>query len=84
MNNKAMAQGYYYQDNNYNNNYQSSYEDMKKYSTYPTKDKKFVCQTGQFEGFFVESVEFCDVNIKRGPAGPAGPPGQQGVEGPAG
>ena len=36
--------------------YNNSYEDMKKYSTYPTKDKKYVCQTGQFQGFFVESV----------------------------
>ena len=66
---------YYYQDQqkqqpSYNNNY--GYEDNKKisysnsydndnsqYSNYPTKDKKYVCQTGQFEGFFVESVEFC-------------------------
>ena len=32
---------------------------IDKYSNYPTKDKKYVCQTGQFEGFFVESVEFC-------------------------
>ena len=64
---------YYYQDQqeqSYSNNY--GYEDNKKisydnsydndnskYSNYPTKDKKYVCQTGQFEGFFVESVEFC-------------------------
>ena len=26
--------------------YSDSYEDMKTYSTYPTKDKKYVCQTG--------------------------------------
>ena len=39
--------------------------------TYPTKDKKYVCQTGQFEGFFVESVEFCKLKIPAGPQGPA-------------
>ena len=65
---------YYYQDqqpqSSYSNNYgyddnkkisySNSYDnDDSKYSNYPTKDKKYVCQTGQFEGFFVESVEFC-------------------------
>jgi hypothetical protein len=63
---------YYYQqqEQSYNNNhgyednrkisYDNSYDnDNSKYSNYPTKDKKYVCQTGQFEGFFVESVEFC-------------------------
>ena len=42
----------YLMSNSYDN-------DNSKYSNYPTKDKKYVCQTGQFEGFFVESVEFC-------------------------
>ena len=51
---------------------------MKKYSTYPTKDKKYVCQTGQFQGFYVESVEFCKLKI------PQGPPGPQGLQGPIG
>ena len=61
---------YYQQQPSYNNNYgyddtkqisyNNSYDnDNSKYSNYPTKDKKYVCQTGQFEGFFVESVEFC-------------------------
>jgi hypothetical protein len=84
----------------YNNNYgyddtkqvsyNNSYEDMKKYSTYPTKDKKYVCQTGQFQGFYVESVEFCKQKIAQGPPGPAGPqgipgiPGAIGPQGPAG
>ena len=44
----ATAQGY-------NENY---YED-RKYSKYPTDDKKYECRTGPFEGFFVSSVEFC-------------------------
>ena len=46
-NNTAMAQGYdnYYGDSNY--------------SQYPIDDKKYECRTGQFEGFFVSSVEFC-------------------------
>ena len=35
----------------------SSYND---YSEYKTKDKKYECRTGPFEGFFVSSVEFCD------------------------
>jgi len=70
-------------DNKYNYDekkisYNESYEDMKKYSTYPTKDKKYVCQTGQFQGFFVESVEFCKLKI---PQGPQGIPGSQGPSG---
>ena len=53
----VMAQGYdnYYEDNSY--------------SKYPTKDKKYVCQTGQFKGFFVESVEFCKLKITQGSPG---------------
>jgi hypothetical protein len=45
----AMAQVYY--DDNY-------YGD-DSYSKYPIDDKKYECQTGPFEGFFVSSVEFC-------------------------
>lgn len=63
-------------DNNKKISYSDSYEDMKTYSTYPTKDKKYVCQKGQFKGFFVESVEFCKLEIPAGPQGPAGPAGQ--------
>ena len=34
------------------------------YSTHQTDDKKYECQTGPFEGFFVSSVEFCkNVNL---------------------
>lgn len=71
-------------DNNKKISYNNSYEDMKKYSTYPTKDKKIACQTGQFEGFFVESVEFCKLKIAQGPAGPQGIPGIPGAIGPQG
>ena len=67
---------YGYDDNNKKISYSDSYEDMKTYSTYPTKDKKYVCQTGQFKGFFVESVEFCKLEIPAGPQGPQGPAGQ--------
>ena len=42
----AMAQGY------------DRYGDSS-YSPYPTEDKKYECQIGPFEGFFVSSVEFC-------------------------
>jgi hypothetical protein len=63
---------------------QSSYSD---YSDYKTKDKKYECRTGPFEGFFVSSVEFCDAkhddNDKKrdhkdnrdNRTGPQGPPG---------
>ena len=71
-------------DNHKQISYSDSYEDMKKYSTYPTKDKKYVCQTGQFKGFFVESVEFCKIKIAQGPAGPQGIPGIPGAIGPQG
>ena len=63
-------------DNNKKISYNNSYDnDNSKYSKYPTKDKKYVCQTGQFEGFFVESVEFCKLKIAQGGAGPQGPAG---------
>jgi hypothetical protein len=70
---------------------QSSYGD---YSDYKTKDKKYECRTGPFEGFFVGSVEFCDAkHVKKfddrkdrddkkvGPQGPPGPPGANGTDG---
>ena len=83
----VMAQGYnnnYGYDDTKQISYNNSYEDMKKYSTYPTKDKKYVCQTGQFQGFFVESVEFCKLKIAQGPQGIPGPTGPQGIPGPQG
>ena len=58
--NSASAQNYGYQDENSYNSYSdssSSYGDA--YSKYPTDDKTYECQTGQFEGFFTSSVEFC-------------------------
>ena len=60
--------------NDSNNNFYN--DDI--YSKYPTEEKKIACQTGQFEGFFVESVEFCKLKIPRGLTGPAGPAGPQG------
>ena len=69
---------------------QSSHSD---YSDYKTKDKKYECRTGPFEGFFVSSVEFCDAKHKfkdrdrdnktgpQGPPGPRGPPGANGTNG---
>jgi hypothetical protein len=77
--------------------YQSSYGDT--YSEYKTKDKKYECRTGPFEGFFVSSVEFCDAkkfddrkhndrkdvrDNRTGPQGPAGPQGPIGPQGPPG
>ena len=85
LSNTAMAQEY------------DKYEDS--YSTYPTDDKKYECQTGPFEGFFVGSVEFCkhvkfddkdrkDIRDNRtgtqGPPGPQGPPGATGATGATG
>ena len=61
------------------------------YSQYSTNDKKYECRTGPFEGFFVSSVEFCDVknSMKKrhkdnrdNKTGPPGPPGPQGPPGP--
>src|SRR5687767_2919177 len=83
----ATAQGY-------NDNY---YEE-RKYSKYPTDDKKYECRTGPFEGFFVSSVEFCkhvkfddkdrkdirDRDNRTGTQGPPGPQGPQGIQGPIG
>ena len=71
-------------DNDYKDkriSYNTSYEDTKKYSTYPTKDKKYVCQRGQFEGFHVESVEFCKLKIAHGPQGFLGATGATGAAG---
>ncbi|HEX6670970.1 MAG TPA: collagen-like protein, partial [Nitrososphaeraceae archaeon] len=75
----VMAQGY----DNYGDN---------SHSQYPTEDKRYECQTGPFEGFFVSSVEFCkhikfDDNKRdskvgpQGPQGPIGPAGPQGIQG---
>jgi hypothetical protein len=80
----SYENNYGYDENNKQISYNDSYEDMKKYSTYPTKDKKYVCQTGQFQGFYVESVEFCKLKIAQGPAGPQGIPGIPGAIGPQG
>jgi hypothetical protein len=75
---------------------QSSYN---SYSEYKTKDKKYECRTGPFEGFFVSSVEFCDAkhddkdkkrddrdnrDNRTGPQGPQGPQGPVGPAGPQG
>jgi hypothetical protein len=76
---------------------QTSYD---SYSEYKTKDKKYECRTGPFEGFFVSSVEFCDAKHddkkrdhkdnrdnrtgQQGPQGPIGPQGPQGPIGPQG
>ena len=80
-----------YRESNYDNEksysyepYQQSYDDSYNedmYSKYPTKDKKFVCPDGPFEGFFVVKPIFCYVDL---PAGPQGPPGQNGQQGPPG
>ena len=76
----AMAQGYeIYRDNGY-------------YSQYPTGDKKYECQTGPFDGFFVSSVEFCkhvkfdkdDRKDRDNQTGTQGPPGPAGLTGPQG
>jgi collagen triple helix repeat protein len=84
-----------YDQPRYDYSSQSSYGD---YSEYKTKDKKYECRTGPFEGFFTSSVEFCfdkkfddkkrdhkdNRDNKTGPPGPAGPQGPQGIPGPQG
>ena len=51
----------------------SSYYDSK-FSKNPTDDYKYECQKGPFEGFFVSSVEFCDIQMKEKPESPPVPP----------
>ena len=51
----------------------SSYYDSK-FSKNPTDDYKYECQKGPFEGFFVSSVEFCDIQMKEKPESPQEPP----------
>src|SRR5215203_2864298 len=84
----------YDQKPSYDYKSQSSSSD---YSDYKTKDKKYECRTGPFEGFFVSSVEFCDAKHDKkdkdrdrdrdnrtgtqGPQGPQGPEGPQGANG---
>ncbi|HEX5979339.1 MAG TPA: hypothetical protein VFY68_18795, partial [Nitrososphaeraceae archaeon] len=86
-----------YDQQGYDDSYDKrSYSD---YSDYKTKDKKYECRTGPFEGFFTSSVEFCfdkkfdndkkrdhkdNRNNKTGPPGPPGPQGPQGPVGPQG
>ena len=88
--------GYSYDSNSYDSNsYDSNSYDISSYdqqgsysdySDYKTKDKKYECRTGPFEGFFTSSVEFCfdkkfDNDKKRdhkdnrdNRTGPPGPP----------
>jgi hypothetical protein len=37
------------------------------------KAEAVICQSGQFEGFFVKSAQFCNLVIPEGPPGPPGP-----------
>ena len=81
-----------YDQPRYDYSSQGSYGD---YSEYKTKDKKYECRTGPFEGFFTSSVEFCfdkkfddkkrdhkdNRDNKTGPQGPAGPQGPPGING---
>lgn len=76
----SYSNNYGYNDNKKISHDNSYDKDNTKYSKYPTKDKKYVCQTGQFAGLFVESVEFCfkkthDRDEKRGD-------GEEGAPGP--
>ena len=78
----------YYSDNNNekaNNNNNNNYhindiiKDTNNHNTEIfAEDKKQFCETGQFEGFYVNSGEFCNLEIPSGPAGPMGPAGPQG------
>ena len=82
LSNPAMAQ-----------EYNENYSEDKKFSKYPTDEKKYECRTGPFEGFFVSSVEFCKFKFDdrkdhrdnrtgiQGPPGVQGPPGIQGLQG---
>jgi hypothetical protein len=62
--NSASAQNYGYQNDYYGSGGSSYGDDNSYYSKYPTHDKRYECRTGPFEGFFVGSVEFCNVKHK--------------------
>ena len=62
--NLASAQNYGYQNDYYGSGGSSYGDDNSYYSKYPTHDKRYECRTGPFEGFFVSSVEFCNVKHK--------------------
>ena len=85
---QQSSYSYEYNDKKANYNYNNNNDnDKDKYSKYPTKDNKYECQKGPFEGFFVSSVEFClkdDRTGNQGPPGPTGPTGATGATGPPG
>ena len=63
-------------DDKYGNSYDEYYDDdygdsYGDYSKYPTKDKKFVCKYGPFEGFFVVDPKFCKIKPPPTPEGDA-------------
>jgi len=61
----ASAQNYGIPKRLYYGSGNSSYgDDNSYYSKYPTDDKRYECRTGPLEGFFVGSVEFCNVKHK--------------------
>jgi integrin beta 3 len=88
------------QNNSFSNVMAQEYDKYgdSSYSTYQTDDKKYECQTGPFEGFFVSSVEFCkhvkfdnkdrkDISRddnRTGIQGPQGPQGETGATGATG
>jgi hypothetical protein len=73
--NQDYYNDYGYDDQKVELEFADKYGKDKDYSKHPTKEHKFVCKTGQFEGFFVKSPEVCDLEIPEGPQGPQGPPG---------
>jgi hypothetical protein len=62
--NSASAQNYGYQNDYYGSGGSYYGDDNSYYSKYPTHDKRYECRTGPFEGFFVGSVEFCNIKHK--------------------
>ena len=62
--------GYYDEESDSYNHYDND----EQYSYYSDKDKKYECRTGPFEGFFVSSVEFCNVEISKSPNPSVSPP----------
>ncbi|HSF00797.1 MAG TPA: hypothetical protein VLA48_07875 [Nitrososphaeraceae archaeon] len=67
-NNNEKVNNNNYQNNNNNNNHDTINYDTEIFAKSPKKDnKKLVCQTGQFEGFYVSYLDFCDLEISDGP-----------------
>ena len=84
---EKLREKYYYNNNEQVNNNKNDdnlntlTHSIEIFAPSPTKDKNIFCTTGQFEGFYVSSSNYCNLLIPSGPVGPQGPPGINGTNG---